>query len=217
MEADVMRKCIISGVIVLSVFIYVQTMFGQPSEGSKQGQTEELENIQEQWPNMSKEEKAKLRADIRGRAGAGTLSLDVQLQAVKMIDEEVAKLKSALEGMIEVRKQYRNMTDDQRSKIGKMSIARQQAIAAIEQQLEKLRYRGQRQQVQAPQIRLDELQEIQQLAVKEKATETAKRLESFISSYQSRQIQTQAVIQKLREQQAERIPRQQQSKSQEEQ
>ena len=212
-----MRKCIISGVIVLSVFIYVQTMFGQPSEGSKQGQTEELENIQEQWPNMSKEEKAKLRADIRGRAGAGTLSLDVQLQAVKMIDEEVAKLKSALEGMIEVRKQYRNMTDDQRSKIGKMSIARQQAIAAIEQQLEKLRYRGQRQQVQAPQIRLDELQEIQQLAVKEKATETAKRLESFISSYQSRQIQTQAVIQKLREQQAERIPRQQQSKSQEEQ
>lgn len=212
-----MRKCIISGVIVLSVFIYVQTMFGQPSEGSKQGQTEELENIQEQWPNMSKEEKAKLRADIRGRAGAGTLSLDVQLQAVKMIDEEVAKLKSALEGMIEVRKQYRNMTDDQRSKIGKMSIARQQAIAAIEQQLEKLRYRGQRQQVQAPQIRLDELQEIQQLAVKEKATETAKRLENFISSYQSRQIQTQAVIQKLREQQAERIPRQQQSKSQEEQ
>ncbi len=211
-----MGKYIISGVIVLSVFICAEIMFGQPSEGSKQGQTEELENIQERWPNMSEEERAKMRADIQTRAGTRTLSLDVQLQVVKTIEEEVSKLKSALEGMIGIRKQYRNMTDEQRDKIGKMSIARQQAIAAIEQQLEKLRFRGRRQQTQEPQIRLDELHEIQQLAVKEKATETAKRLESFISSYQTRQIQTEAVLQKLREQQAERVPRQQQSKSQEE-
>jgi len=212
-----MRKYIISGIIVLSVFICATTISGQPSEGARQGQTEQLENVRERWPNMSEEERAKLRADMRGRAGSRTLSLDVQLQAVKTIEEEVTKLKSALEGMIGIREQSRNMTDEQRDKIGKMSIARQQAVAAIEQQLEKLRFRGQRQQVQEPQIRLDELQEIQQLAVKEKATETAKRLEGFISSYKNRQIQTQAVMQKLREEQAKRIPRQQQSKSQEEQ
>jgi hypothetical protein len=211
-----MRKIVISSIIILTFFICATTISGQPSEGARRGQTEQLEKMREQWPNMSEEERAKLRADIRGSAGARTLSLDVQLQAVKTMEEEVAKLKSALEGMIGVREQNRNITDEQRDKIGKMSIARQQAITAIEQQLEKLRFRGQRQQTQEPQIRLDELQEIQQLAVKEKATETAKRLESYISSYQTRQIQTQAVMQKLREQQAERIPRQQQSESQEE-
>ena len=210
-----MRKYIISGVIVLSVFVCAMAVFGQSSESSEKGQRERLENIQEQWPNMSEEEKTKLRADMRGGAGSRTLSLDVQLKAVKTIEEEVAKLKSTLEGMIAIRKQYRNMTDGQRDRIGKLSIARQQAIAAIEQQLERLRFRGQRQQVQEPQIKLDELQEIRQLAVKEKAAETAKRLESFIAGYQNRQIRTEAVMQKLREAQAERIPRQQQSEVQE--
>ncbi len=212
-----MRIYITSGVVVLSLFICAMTIFGQSSESSEKGRREQLENMRERWPNMSEEEKTKLRADMRNRAGSRTLSLEVQLQAVKTIEEQVAKLKSALEGMIKVREQYRNITDEQREKIGKMSIARQQAIAAIEQQLEKLRFRGQRQQVQEPQIRLNELQEIQQLAVKEKAAETAKRLESFISSYQNRQIRTQAVMQKLREEQAKRIPKQQQSGSQEEQ
>ena len=180
--------------------------------------TEKLENMREQWPDMSEEEREKLRVDMRGKVGSRALSLEVQLQAVKEIEEQVTKLKSALEDMIEARKQYRNITDEQREKIGKMSIARQQAITAIEKQLDKLRFRGQRRQVQEPQIRLNELKEIQQLAVKEKATETAKRLENFISGYQNRKIQTQAVIQKLREVQDKRTPRKQgQSESQEDQ
>jgi hypothetical protein len=211
-----MRKYIVSGVVVLSTFVFVTAISGQPSKKSVQGQTEQLEDIRERWPDMSEEEKAKLRSDIRSRTGSRTVSLDLQLQAVKAIEEQVAKLKSTLKGMIGIRGQYSSLTDEQRENIGKMSIARQQAVAAIEQQLEKLRFRGQRQQVQEPQIRLKDLQEIQQLAVKEKATETAKMLESYISKYQNRKIQTEAVMQKLREEQAKRVPRQQQSRSQEE-
>jgi hypothetical protein len=218
MEADIMRKLVISSVIVLTVFLFTMTISGQPSEGSKQEQTKQLERIRERWPDMSEEEKEKLRADMRTRAGPRALSMEVQLQAVKEIEGQIAKLKSALEGMIEGRKQYRNMTDEQREKIGKLSLARQQAITAIEQQLEKLRFRGHRRPVEEPQIRLKELQEIQQLAVKEKAAETAKRLENFISSYQNRKSQTQAVMQKIREAQDKRTPRKQGNvESQEEQ
>jgi hypothetical protein len=209
MEADIMRRLIISGIIILTVFIYTMTISGQPSAGSKQEQSKQLEKIREQWPNMSEQERAKMRSDVRSRVGSRALSLEVQLQAVKKIEEQVTKLKSALESMIEIRKQYQNMTDKQREKIGELSITRQQATAEIENQLEKLRFRGQRLSVEEPQMRLQELQEIQQLAVKEKASETAKKLENFIASYHNKQAQTQAVMRKIREEQETRIPRKQ--------
>jgi len=216
-----MRKFVISSVIILTVFICAMTIFGQPSEGSGQGQREQLENMREQWRNMSEEERQKRRADMRGRADSRGLSLKVQLQVIKTIEEQVAKLKSAVESMSEGREQYQNMSEEQRAqyreKIGKISLTRQQAIAAIEQQLERLRFRGQRQQVQEPEIRINELREIHQLAVKEKATETAKKLESFISSYQQRQSRTQSIRPRPREGQAERTPRQRQPRLQEEQ
>jgi len=204
-----MRKFVVSGIIVLTVFACSVAISGQPSEGPKEEQTRQLEKIREQWPDMSEQEKAKLRTDMRSQVGSRVLSLEVQLQALKEIEEQVTKLKSALESMIEIRKQYQNMTDEQREKIGKLSITRQQASAEIEKQLDKLRFRGQKRPVGEPRIRLNELKEIQQLAVKEKATETAKMLENFISSYQNGQARTQAVMQKLREAQDKRKPRQQ--------
>lgn len=216
-----MKKFIISTVVILAVFICTKSIFGQPSEGSGQEQREQLENMREQWRNMSEEDREKLRAEMRSRADSRGLSLQVQLQVVKTIEEQVAKLKAAVESMSKGREQYRNMPEEQRTeyreKIGKIALARQEAISAIEQQLERLRFRGQRQQLREPQIRLNELQEIHQLAIKEKATETAKRLESFISDYQKRQSQSQNMIQRLREGQAERTPRQRQSLPQENQ
>lgn len=213
-----MRKLIISSIVILIVFTGSMAISGQPSEEPKQEQSKQLEKMREQWPNMSEQERAKLRADMRSRVGSRVFSLEVQLQAVKVIEEQVTKLKSALESMFEIRKQYQNMTDEQREKIGKLSITRQQATAEIEKQLEKLRFKGHRRPVEEPQIQLKELQEIQQLAVKEKATETAIRLENFISSYQNKQTRTQAVMKKLREEQDKRVPRKQgHTESQEEQ
>lgn len=213
-----MRKLIISSIVILIVFTGSMAISGQPSEEPKQEQSKQLEKMRERWPNMSEQERAKLRADMRSRAGSRVLSLEVQLQAVKVIEQQVTKLKSALESMFEIRKQYKNLTDEQREKIGKLSITRQQATAEIEKQLEKLRFKGHRRPVVEPQIRLKELQEIQQLAVKENATETAKKLENFISRYQNKQARTQAVMKKLREEQEKRKPRKQgHTESQEEQ
>jgi hypothetical protein len=213
-----MRKLIVSGIIILIVFVCTMTISGQPSEGPKQEQSKQLDKMREQWPNMSEQERAKLRSDMRSRVGSRVFSLEVQIQAVKEIEEQVTKLKSALESMFEIRKQYNNMTDEQREKIGELSITRQQATAEIEKQLEKLRFKGPRRPVEEPQIPLKELQEIQQLAVKENATETARKLENFISSYQNKQARTQAVMKKLREEQEKRKPRKQEhAESQEEQ
>lgn len=217
-----MKKLVISVAIVFTFIIFEFAVPAQSSENSDQKQTEQLENLREQWTNMSQEEREKLRSEMRSRAVSRGLSLEVQLQAVKTIEQQAAELKSALESMNEAREQYRNMTEEQRvqyrEKIAKMTMARQQAIEAIEQQLEKLRFRGQRRQVPEPQIRINELKEIYQLAVKEKAIETAKRLQEFISSYQNRPSQTQTVIRRPREGQADGTPgRQQQSGSQENQ
>jgi hypothetical protein len=218
-----MKKFFISGLIILAVFMFSKTISGQSSEEQEQQQTERLENLREQWRDMSEEERDKLRSEMRNRAVSRALSLQVQLQVIETIEEQVAKLKAAVKSMSEGREQYRNMSQEQRSeyreKMGKIAVSRQEAITAIEKQLERLRFRGQRQQLREPQIHLNELQEIQQLAIKEKAPETAKRLQSFISDYQKRQSQTQNMMQIIRQGRTERAPtrRQPESELQEEQ
>jgi len=58
--------------------------------------------MRQRWQNLSEEEKEKLKARMRERFGAGSLGpgmgREEQLQAVKAIEEQVAKLKAAIEG-----------------------------------------------------------------------------------------------------------------------
>ncbi len=150
--------------------------------------TEMLER-RKQWENMSDEDRAKLRDQMRERFGSrpGGMGRDAQLNSIKAIEAQVAKLKAAVEvGMPENRNQLRELSAEDRAKLREKMMAamreRQVAIRAIEQELAKLR--GPRRPATVSEARLSELREIHKLALREKATQTADRLDKLIVGYQ---------------------------------
>jgi hypothetical protein len=149
----------------------------------------EIREKSKQWENMSDEERQKLRAQMRERFSSRPESMgrDAQFKSIKAIEEQVAKLKAAVEVTVpENRSRLRELPEEERTKLReKMMTAmreRQTAIRAIEQELAKLR--GPRRPATVSEARLSELRAIHKLAVKEKATQTADRLDKLIIGYQ---------------------------------
>jgi hypothetical protein len=172
---------------------------------------EEAAKLKEKWPNMSEEERAKFRADMRQRwqnlseedkekfkagmrerfgTGRPGMGREEQLQVIKVIEEQVARLKAAIEetmtpeALQKLRDAPAEETTKIREKLMKARQSRQEAIAAIEAQIAKLKGEG-APIGPPPGAVLGELQAIRKMAVEEKAQETAKRLERLIGKYQS--------------------------------
>ena len=204
-----MKRYVVSIGIVLVVLMVAFKAFGQNEE--KAGRTEQRQNMRQrsqnmspeerekfraemlekrkQWEKMSDEDKAKLRDQMRERVSSAPegLGYDEQLKSIKAIEAQVAKLKAAVEvGTPENSSRLRELSAEDRAKLREKMMAatreRQMAIRAIEQGLAKLKGPGR--QATEPRTRINELRSIQQLAVKEKATQTADRLNKLIISYQ---------------------------------
>ncbi len=204
-----MKRYLISIVTVLMVLAVVGAAFGQEEERARQRDSmrQRFENMseaerekfraemrqrRERFENMSEEEREKFRAEMRERFGGGRIGTgrQEQLKAIEAIEEQVAKLKAALVGTgREARGSFRDLSEEERAKLRERMVKagqeRRSAIRAIEEQLAKLRGPGRPQQPQAGrQPSIGELRTIHDLAVKEKATQTAKRLERLIARYQ---------------------------------
>ncbi len=155
------------------------------SEAEREKFLAEMRQRRERFQNMSEEEKEKFRAQMQQRFG-GRFGRQEQLKAVEAIEEQVAKLKAAIQstGTID-RSKWRELSEEERNKlrekIMKARQERQAAIGAIEEQVAKLR--GPRRPQVEPQPSIGELMAIHELAVKEKATQTATRLERLIARY----------------------------------
>jgi uncharacterized membrane protein len=209
LENDIMKRYVVLIGIVLAVFIAVfsygvltSSAFGQDANNANQALQrqnmtpeqreklmEEMRQQRQRWQNMSEEERAKLREQMRQRMSPSSRGMEYeqQLKSIKVIEEQLAKLKAAVEAASpENRKQMRDLTPQERTKLQeKMAAAmreRYTTIRAIEQELAKLRGPGR--PITEPSLRISELQSIQKLAVEEKATKTAERLERFIARYE---------------------------------
>jgi hypothetical protein len=204
-----MKRYVVSIAIVLAVLIVAFNAFGQNED--RAGRAEQRQNMKQrfenmspaereklraemlekskQWENMSDEERQKLRAQMRERFDSRpeVMGLDAQLNSIKAIEAQVAKLKAAVEVTApENREKLRELSAEDRAKLREKMMAamreRQMAIRAIEQELVKLKAPERR--AAEPRAQISELRSIQQLAVKEKATQTADRLTKLIASYQ---------------------------------
>jgi len=177
-------------ILALAWSAFGQRESGQPAEGREaRGRfgdlsAEERAKMRERFQNMSEEEREKLRAQMRERFGSGRrLGREDQLKAIKAIEAELAKLKAGIEASPETRRPGQDLSDEERAKLReqmtKAREARQKAIQAIIAQIASLQ--GQRQPTAEGEeyilINTGQLKEIQALAVKEKAKETAQRLE----------------------------------------
>ena len=209
-----MKRYVVSIGIVLAVLIaafsygvLTSSAFGQDANNANKAQQnmprriqnmtpeqreklrEEMRQQRQRWQNMSEEERAKLREQMRQRMSPSSrgIGYEEQLKSIKVIEEQVAKLKAAVEAASpENRKQMRDLTPEERTKLREKMAAvmreRYTTIRAIEQELAKLRGPGR--PITEPSLRISELQSIQKLAVEEKATRTAERLERFIARYE---------------------------------
>lgn len=203
-----MKKYAIPLVIVLAGLIVAQIALGQAdragrsdrsqgpggprSQNTSQAEREkfraEIEERRKKYESMSAEEKDKFRAEMRERFGSRPqmFGRQQQLEAIAAIQAQLDKLKAAVESIDpDVRNKFRDLPEADRAKLReKMAGAmrtRQTSVKAIEQELAKLKGPGRSAAQSRPDI--NELRAIHGLAVKEKATETAKRLDRLIARY----------------------------------
>jgi uncharacterized membrane protein len=204
-----MKRYIVLVAVVLAILVATFKAFGQNqgragqaeqrrnirqrwenmSEAEREKFREEMRKNRQKWENMSDEERAKLRDQMRQRFSSRPQAMgrDEQIKSIKAIELQVAKLKAAVEVMTpEDRSRLRELPEEERTKLReKMMTAmrdRQTAIRTIEQELGKLRAPGR--PAAESQARISELRAIHKLALKEKATQTAGRLEKLIAGYQ---------------------------------
>jgi hypothetical protein len=190
-----MKRYLILIGAVLVVLALAWTAFGQreggrPAEGREaRGRAgalsaEERASMRERFQNMSEEEREKFRAQMRERFGSGRRGLgrEDQLKTIKAIEAQLAKLKAGIEASAAPRTRGQDLSDEERAKLRerftKAREDRQKAIKAIIAQVARLQ--GQRQPAEGEEyilINTVQLKAVRELAVKEKATETAQRLE----------------------------------------
>jgi hypothetical protein len=146
--------------------------------------------MRERWQNMSEEEREKLRAGMRERFGSGRVRLgrEEQLKAIEDIQKQLAQLKTAIESFNpEDMRGLRDLSEEERTKVReKMTKAREERQKATEAIIAQIaRLQGQTQPTAEGDrfiiLNVGELRPIQEMAVKEKATETAQRLERLLT------------------------------------
>jgi hypothetical protein len=202
-----MKKYIVLITAGLLLVAVAWPLFGQAGEERPRGQREggqrfgnltpeQREQMRQRFQNMSEEERAKFREQMRQRFGSGR---EDQLKAIAAIEGQLASLKKAIEVGSQRPTNYREMSEEDRAKFRERMTAsfrqRQEAMTAIDEQMAVLRRGRGFGGAQSPEQMLasmrarqrasiERLKELQALAAKEKATETAKGLEQFIAQQQ---------------------------------
>ncbi len=147
-----------------------------------------MREMRERFQNMSEEEREKARAEMRQRFGGRgrRMGREDQLKAIEDVEKQLAKLKKGIQAQPTERRSFRDMSEEERNKMReeftKTREARNKALKAIITQIARLQ--GQRQPAEGEElliINTAQLTSIQELAVKEKAKETAQRLERLVS------------------------------------
>ncbi len=145
--------------------------------------------MREKWENMSDEEKEKLRGRTRERTVSRS---EGQLNAIKAIEGQLEKLKATIESMGSVQQgQFSGLSEEERAKLRerftKANEQRQTALKTIIEQIAILQ--GQRQPTAEGQeliiVNTGELKAIRELALREKAEETAKHLGRIVKGQEA--------------------------------
>ena len=197
-----MKRYLISAVAVLVVLTAAWAAFGQREggaagrrgEGSERRRSfqnlsaEERAKMRERFQNMSEEEREKARAQMRQRFGGRgrRLGREDQLKAIETVEKQLANLKKSIQAQSTERRSFRDLSEEERTKLRetftKAREERNKAYKTIITQIARLQ--GQREPAEGEELIIlntAQLKPIHELAVKEKATETAQRLERLMS------------------------------------
>jgi hypothetical protein len=197
-----MKRYFISIVIVSMVLMVYLTSFGQSkneqSRKDRKGQREassiaakEKNKPQKEKQSMSEEERQKLRDKMRERAVGRSLmsGRQMQLKVIENIEQQLAKLKEAIKQAPD-REEFRKLPDASDEQLTKFreewQKARQQQeqiISTIQRQLTKLAGPKPVERVTRPDILINELKAIHEMAMNENAQKTAGLIDKLIAKY----------------------------------
>jgi protoporphyrinogen oxidase len=168
-----MKRYAIPIVIVLAVLALVMVSFGQ---------AQDREAMRERFRNMSEEERAAFMQRMRERGFGARMSREDQEKAVKAIEEQVAKLKAAIQ-VERPEGGFQDLPEEQRNKLRQSFRDRRTALQTIVTQIAALQGRTQPEAEDARFIIINtaDLKPIQEMAEKEKAKETAQLLARMAS------------------------------------
>jgi hypothetical protein len=173
-----MKKYAIPAVILLAILALVMVSYGQAQNRDSQRQA-----MRERFQNMTPEQRAAFRERMRARGFGARLSREEQQKAVKTIEEQVAKLKAAV-NVERPQGGFRNLSEEQRNKLRQSFTDRRTALQAIITQVAALEGRRQPEGAENARfiiINTADLKPIQEMAEKEKATETSQLLARMAS------------------------------------
>jgi hypothetical protein len=173
-----MKKYLISAVAVLAILAVVLVTYSQAQDRNNQRQA-----MRERFQNMSEEERAKFREQMRERGFRGVrMSREEQEKAVKAIEEQVAKLKTAIQ-VERPQGGFQNLSEEERTKLRQSFTDRRNALQAIIAQVALLQGRRQPEAEDARFMIINtvDLKPIQEMAEKEKAKETTQLLARMAS------------------------------------
>ncbi|MBW8039215.1 MAG: hypothetical protein FVQ85_04370 [Planctomycetes bacterium] len=193
-----MKKYLISTVAVLVVLTTAWAAFGQREggggrggEGRRMGQnlSEEdrtrMREMRERFQNMSEEEREKARAEMRqrfGGRGRRRMGREDQLKAIADVEKQLASLKKGIQAQPTERRSFRDLSEEDRTKMREQfTKTREERNKAFKTIITKIAgLQGQRPPAEGEEliiVNTADLKAIRELAVKEKAKETAGRLE----------------------------------------
>ena len=132
-----MKKYAIPAVILLAILALVMVSYGQAQDRDSQRQA-----MRERFQNMSEEERAKFREQMRSRGFGGRMSREDQEKAVKSIEEQVAKLKAAVQ-IERPQGGFQDLSEEERNKMRQSFTDRRNALQAIVTQIAALQGRRQ--------------------------------------------------------------------------
>ena len=174
-----MKRYLIPTITILLVLAITWAAFGQADERARR-----REEMRQRFQNMSEEERAKFLAERRQRGGfgrGGFMNPEAQEQAIKTIEEQLAKFKAAKITMPEGG--FQNLSEEERTKFRENMRNRQQSLQTIIAQVAMLQ--GRRQPMgeggQFMIVNTADLKPIQDAAAKEKAEETTQLLQRLIA------------------------------------
>ncbi len=180
-----MKKYAIPVVVVLAVLAVTLSAFAQAQDRAGQ-----REGMRERMQNMSEEERAKFREQMRARGGGsrrgGFINAEDQAKAIKAIEDQLAKLK-AVKMPARPQGSFQDMSEEERNKLRetmmKVMQTRQSALQAIMAQVAALQGRRQPAAEGSRFVILStgDLRPIMEAAKKENAEETGKLLQGLIA------------------------------------
>jgi len=173
-----MKKYAIPAVVLLAILALVMVSYGQAQNSDSRRQA-----MRERFQNMSEEERAAAMARMRSRGFGARLSREDQEKAIKEIEAQLAKLKVAIQ-VERPQGGFQDLSEEERTKLRQSFTDRRTALQAIIAQVAALEGRRQPEGAEDARfiiINTADLKPIQEMAEKEKATETSQLLARMAS------------------------------------